>query len=364
MDVLKLAAMFELGSAPVSYKENRTGHINSTYFITTESGKRFVLQRINTYVFKDPEGLMNNAVLVTTHIRKKTREASGDTERCTLEFIPVKSDSAEKSYCLTVDGEAYRVYSMIENAVSRQAAESPEELADVGYAFGHFQMQLADFDASLLSETIPDFHNTASRYRNFEKSLAADVCGRAASVSNEIDFVRKHADICPYIVNKIKDGVIPLRVTHNDTKLNNILLDENTKKPVCVIDLDTVMPGSVLYDFGDAIRFGAATAAEDETDLSLVGADLSLFEAFTRGFIEGLEGSLTAEELSMLPLGAIVITLETGIRFLTDYLDGDKYFRVSHPGHNLERARNQFAMVADLEKKLGEMNEIVKKYSE
>ena len=361
MDIIKLASSFRIPSTPVSYEENKTGHINSTFFITCADGSRYVLQKINTSVFKDPEGLMRNAVAVTRHIIERTEKAGGDTSRCTLRFIPVDAPEGDR-YCLSDEGGTWRMYAMIENAFSRQLSDSPEEFREVGRAFGRFQMLLSDFDASGLVETIPRFHDTANRYDNLLASIEKDAAGRAGGVLSEIEFVKARKDVCSFILKGIRDGSFPLRVTHNDTKLNNILLDSATGKPVCVIDLDTVMPGSVLYDFGDAIRFGAATAAEDETDLSLVGVDTKLFDAFVRGFTEGLEGSLTDAEIRAFPMGAVVITLETGIRFLTDYRDGDVYFRTEYPQHNLDRARNQFAIVADLERKMPELERIVAAY--
>ena len=223
-------------------------------------------------------------------------------------------------------------------------------------------MQLADYDASGLCETIPNFHNTPSRYADFEAALVRNASGRADRAADAVEFVKAHKDVCSYIADRIAAGVLPLRVTHNDTKLNNILIDKATGKPICIIDLDTVMPGSVLFDFGDAIRFGASSAAEDEKDLSAVFMREDMFEAFAGGFIGGLEGSLTDTEILELPMGALVITLETGIRFLNDYLDGDTYFRTHYPEHNLDRARNQFKLVADMEAKMPEMLKVVKKY--
>ena len=232
----------------------------------------------------------------------------------------------------------------------------------VGGAFGHFQMQLADYDAASLCETIPNFHNTPSRYADFEAALARNASGRAENAADAIEFAKAHREVCSYITDRIADGTLPLRVTHNDTKLNNILIDKATGKPICVIDLDTVMPGSVLFDFGDAIRFGASSAAEDERDLSRVFMREEMFDAFAGGFIGGLEGSLGDAEINELPMGALVITLETGLRFLADYLDGDTYFRIHYPEQNLDRARNQFKLVADMEEKMPLMCNIIKKY--
>ena len=356
--ILEIAGRFDLGTRPVRAKECRVGHINSTFFVDCENGKRFVLQRINTEVFKRPEVVMSNVMGVTGHIRKKLAAEGGDVERGTLNY---RHTLAGGTYA-EADGGCWRMYDFVGGVKSLQSADSPELFESVGRAFGHFQMQLADYDASLLGETIPNFHNTVSRLADFEAAVEADAAGRAASVAPEIAFVRAHRDTCAFIMSRIADGTLPLRVTHNDTKLNNILIDEESGLPLCVIDLDTIMPGSVLFDFGDAIRFGASSAAEDETDLSAVGMRLDMFEGFARGFIDGLEGSLSEAEIRALPMGAIVITLETGIRFLTDYLKGDTYFRIEYPTHNLDRARNQFRLVSDMEEKLPQMRAIIDKF--
>ena len=240
--------------------------------------------------------------------------------------------------------------------------ESAEMFTKVGFAFGQFQRQLADFDASRLHESIPNFHNTEWRFENLKKAIEENKSGRAHLVEDEIKFALDRKDITSFVNKSIADGSLTLRVTHNDTKLNNIMMDKVTGEGICVIDLDTVMPGSVLADFGDSIRFGASSAAEDETDLDKVYCRLDMFEAFAKGFIEGLEGSLSESEIRALPMGALILTYETGIRFLSDYLDGDVYFRVAHPNHNLDRARNQFKLVADMEEKMDEMKAIVEKY--
>ena len=358
-EILDIASEFRFASAPVSYHECTEGHINGTYFIDTEGCERYVLQRINTSVFKDPDGLMKNVIGVTGHIRRKLEAEGGDVSRGTLNFILTKDG---KEYYTDPESGCWRAYVYVGGVMSLQSAASPELFEQVGHAFGHFQMQLADYDASGLCETIPNFHNTPSRYADFEEALSRNAAGRAASAEAEIEFVRAHREVCSYITDRIASGAVPLRVTHNDTKLNNILIDQETGKPMCVIDLDTVMPGSVLFDFGDAIRFGASSAAEDETDLSRVYMREDMFEAFARGFVSGLEGSLSDTETEELPMGALIITLETGIRFLTDYLNGDTYFRIHYPQHNIDRARNQFALVADMEKKLPKMFATVRKY--
>ncbi len=335
------------------------GHINTTWFITVTGGKKYVLQKINRSIFKQPQVVMNNIVAVTDFIREQLRANGGDVARGAL--YAHRSDSGE-SYYVDDEGEYWRLYDYITDATCYQSADSAELFCKVGYAFGHFQRQLADFDASVLGETIPNFHNTAVRYRTFCKAVEADVCGRAASVAEDIKFVKDRAEKCSYIVDKIACGKLPLRVTHNDTKLNNIMMDNETGEGICILDLDTIMPGSVLYDFGDSIRFGASSAAEDETDLDLVYVRKDMFRAYAEGFLRGLEGSLSEEEIRDLPMGAYVITLETGIRFLTDYLEGDTYFRIHREGHNLDRARNQFKLVADMEEKMDELNAIVAEF--
>lgn len=358
-EILELAKKFNIPSEPVDLCECKVGHINSTYFIYCSDGEKYVLQNINTSIFKDTDILMNNIVGVTSHIRKKLEAEGKDPMRGTLNFYCAETGLY---YYKDEEGRCWRLYKYVDRVDCFQSAESTELLERVGRAFGHFQMQLADYDAGALKETIPNFHNTTSRLNDFKIALEKNAAGRAASIPDDIAFVLDHSEVCSYIMDKIADGTIPLRVTHNDTKLNNILMDSKTGEPVCVIDLDTIMPGSVLFDFGDAIRFGASSAAEDETDLSKVYMREDAFDAFAKGFVGGLEGSLSEEEIMELPMGALIITLETGIRFLTDYLNGDTYFRIHYPQHNLDRARNQFALVRDMEKKMPRMREIVKKY--
>lgn len=357
--ILQIAKKFNITTEPLTFRECTDGHINGTYFIYDENGKRYVLQRINTSVFKNPDILMENIFGVTSHIRGKLNASGGDARRGTLNFLTTVEGA---KYFRDEDGSCWRLYDYIGGVVSYQSADSPKLFERVGRAFGHFQMQLADYDTSKLEETIPDFHNTPVRFNTFCEAVRNDAASRAREVPDDIQFVLERKTICSYITDRINAGILPLRVTHNDTKLNNILMDKATGTPVCVIDLDTVMPGSVLFDFGDAIRFGASSAAEDETDLTRVFMREDMFEAFARGFIGGLDGSLTDAEILDLPMGAMIITLETGIRFLTDYLNGDTYFRIHYPKQNLDRARNQFALVRDMEKKMRDMLLTVKKY--
>ena len=333
------------------------GHINETYLV--QSQHRYILQRINTSIFKKPEDVMENISAVTAHLKEKIVAAGGDPFRETLNLVPTRGG---KPFYTAPDGSAYRLYYFIEDAVSLDKADTPEIFAESAHAFGKFQRMLADFPAEKLHEVIPNFHDTGDRLRQFREALARDEKGRAASVQTEIDFVLSHADCVTRVTDAMAEGSVPLRVTHNDTKLNNVMLDAKTYKGVCVIDLDTVMPGSMLYDFGDSLRFGASTAAEDETDLDKVWFDLDYFEAYTKAFIEEVGDTMTAKERELLPFSALLLTLECGMRFLADYLNGDTYFRIHREHHNLDRCRTQFKLVADMESKMEQMKAIVAKY--
>ncbi|MDE6911418.1 MAG: aminoglycoside phosphotransferase family protein [Lachnospiraceae bacterium] len=339
------------------------GHINDTFLVccqTTESTeKRYILQRMNHDIFKNPPQLMENMVHVTEHLRKKILAQGGDPERETLNIM--KTESGADWY--QDSGKNYwRVFPFIENSMCLQKVENTKDFYDSAVAFGNFQRMLANYPAETLHETIPNFHNTPSRFQDFQKAVQTGDKERAALAQKEITFVLDRAQEASVLTDLLSAGELPLRVTHNDTKLNNILFDADTHTALCIIDLDTVMPGLSLYDFGDSIRFGANTGAEDETDLTKVGLDLSLFEAFTKGYLEGCSGSLTAKEIEMLPMGAKLMTYECGMRFLTDFLTGDHYFKIHRENHNLERARTQFQLVADMEAKWNEMCAIVQKY--
>ncbi len=339
-----------------------SGHINDTRLITskTDSGvKKYVLQRINHNVFKKPDELMKNYVGVTSYLSKIIGKNGGDPMRETLNVI--KTVDGEDFY-LSPEGEYWRLLVFVDDSLSYDKVERPEQFYESAVAFGNFQYLLRDYPADTLYETIVDFHNTQDRIRLFKEALAADVCGRAKEVKDEIDFVLAREEFAETLERAHKEGKLPLRVTHNDTKLNNILFDDVTGKPLCIVDLDTIMPGYSVNDFGDSIRFGATTALEDEKDLSKVNFDISLYELYVKGFIEGTKGGLTDCEMELLPIGAIMMTFECGIRFLTDYLAGDTYFKIHRSEHNLDRARNQFKLVSDMEKCLDEMRAIVKKY--
>ena len=335
------------------------GHINDTFLVVC-GGKRYILQRMNTRIFTKPYELMQNIVGVTEHIRRKTREAGEDDSRVSLTVIPTLAGA---DHFVSDSGEHFRLYDFVEGTVTQEKVENINDFYLCAKAFGAFQRTLADYPAEQLFESIANFHNTPWRYSNLMAAVEKDACGRLASVLPEVEFARQREDFCGVLERAREAGELPLRVTHNDTKLNNILFDAATGEPVCVIDLDTVMPGYSVTDFGDSIRFGANRAAEDETDLSKVVLDLELFEAYAKGFLEGCNGSLTEKELELLPEGAIMMTLECGLRFLTDHLEGDVYFKIHRENHNLDRARNQFALVADMERKLGEMKAIVKRLS-
>lgn len=354
---------FDFGGEIVGAVRYGKGHINDTFCVYTqnEAGDcvRFILQRINTNTFTDPDGLMENIVGVTDYLRSIIEQNGGNSAR---ETMTVKRTKGGKYYYRDTQGGCWRVYPFVEGTVCLQKVEKPEQFYESAKAFGRFQQLLAGYDASTLHETIAKFHDTRNRFANFKKALEADSCNRASSVSDEINFVLQHESDCAVLMNLLEEGKLPLRVTHNDTKLNNILMDKATGTGICVIDLDTVMPGLALNDYGDSIRFGANHCAEDETDLSKVNFDLELFEIYTKGFMEAAGDALTPLEKEYLPWGAKLMTLECGIRFLTDYLEGDHYFKTHREGHNLDRCRTQFKLVQDMEANWDAMNAIVKKY--
>lgn len=330
------------------------GHINDTFLVTLD--KRYILQRINHSVFKEPERVMDNIKGVTSHIRKKSIESGKDPSRSSLTLVL----TSDKKSCFRDSlGCYWRVYEFIEDTVSLDSLNSKKDFYCCAEAFGLFQRNLADYPAETLAETIPDFHNTPARYKNFMAAVNSDTFGRVKDVKKEIDFVTARKEFSEILERAKADGSLPVRVTHNDTKLNNILFDKNTLSPIAVIDLDTVMPGYSVNDFGDSIRFGANTAAEDETDLSKVSLDINMFRAYAEGFLKGCGGKLTSSEIDLLPIGAMMMTFECGIRFLTDYLEGDVYFKIHRPGHNLDRARCQFKLLSDMEEKLPEMRKII-----
>lgn len=336
------------------------GHINDTLLLElTDPEEKIILQRINGKIFPNTEELMENITRVTDWIADKIRQEGEDPARRVLHIIRTKDGSA---YYKTTDDKAYRAYAFIENGLCLEQPRKPEDFYESGMAFGGFQGYLADFPAEKLHETIPDFHNTVWRFGNLKKAVEEDACGRAADVKDEIEYAFSKENMVIDCFGQKKN--IPLRVTHNDTKLNNAMLDEATEKALCVLDLDTVMPGYAMDDFGDSIRFGTNMAVEDEKDLSKVSCDLELFRVYTKGFLEGTGGRLTEEEILMFPLGAKMMTYECGIRFLTDYLEGDVYFKTAYAEHNLVRARNQFALLRDMDAKTEQMDAIIRECME
>ena len=338
------------------------GHINDTFRLITETNgveKVYILQRMNGNIFKNCDQLMDNIQRVTVYLKEKIKMQGGNPDRETLQFLTTKEG---KAYIKDENGDNWRGYPFILETTTYDLAESPEQLKQSGYAFGNFQYLLSNFPASELHETIVNFHNTVDRFAKFKKAVEEDVKGRVKEVQEEISFLMERETDCHFFHDLLANGELPLRVTHNDTKLNNVLFSTETGEAICVIDLDTVMPGFAAHDFGDAIRFGASTGAEDETDLSKVSCSMELFEAYLDGFLAGCRGSLTRKEIETLPMGAKIMTLEVGMRFLTDYLEGDVYFKTHRKGHNLERSRTQLKLVADMENKWDIMNDIVKKY--
>ena len=333
------------------------GHINDTFVVWREDhSKRFILQRINTDTFTNPVGLMENVCGVTRHLRAKILAEGGDPARETLNVIPTLSGS---TCYLDADGGAWRAYDFVEDTICLQQVGSETDFRTVAETLGKFQNQLEDYPASTLHETIARFHDTPNRYANFEKALAADALGRAKNITSEIEFIHAREQDCHVLLDQLAAGEIPLRVTHNDTKINNVLIDAATGKGICVIDLDTVMPGLSAYDFGDSIRTGANDCAEDEPDQSKVHFDLHLYEVFAKGYLSTAGASMSMAEKKSLAWGARLMTLECGIRFLTDYLEGDHYFHIAHPDHNLDRARTQFTLVRQMEDVFDQMLEIV-----
>ena len=339
---------------------NNGGHINDTFTVAckTQEGetRRFILQGLSLVAFPRQKELMENFIGVTSHLRKKIEAAGGDPMRETLNLVYTRDG---KPYYTEESGKVWRVMPFVEGTLCLEKA-TPELFEASARAFGRFQGLLADYPAETLYETIAKFHDTEDRFAKFLAALEADKMGRAKEVQKEVRFVMDRKADCSVAVGALREGKLPLKVTHNDTKLSNILIDETTMEGICVIDLDTTMPGLSIYDFGDSIRFGANHCAEDEKDLSKVNFDIELYKIYARGFLEGAQGGLTDTELEYLPWGAKLMTLECGIRFLTDYLDGDNYFRIHYPEQNLDRCRTQFKLVADMENQWDAMHAIIR----
>ncbi len=357
---IKAAEQFVLNGTIVSVKGYGSGNINGTILVNVRpddgiKDKRYILQSINTEIFKKPEELMNNIVKVTSYLKEQIIMADGDPERETL--TPVCTDEGAFLY-RDPSGICWRMYIFIEDTVCLDKSENAGQFYETGRTFGEFQHMLRDFPADSLCEVLPSFHDTPERFEALEKAVKNGNQNRCQEAAAEIAFCMARRDDAGIIASRLKEGKLPLRVTHNDTKLSNIMLDKDSRKGICVIDLDTVMPGSALYDYGDAIRSGANTAEEDETDLNQVSCSVELFEAFTKGFLEGCQGSLTAEEIKLFVRAAWTITLEQAVRFLADYLMDDVYYRIRYPKHNLDRTRNQLKLVSDIEEKWQQLESI------
>lgn len=332
-----------------------SGHINCTFKVsirTKRVNSSFIVQRINTYVFRDPVGIMQNIDKVTEHIRQGMLSRGENPDGRVLRFLK-RADGT--NYFFEDEENFWRVYHYVPNSITYDKAEDPEVLKNAGASFGRFQEQLSDFPMKELLDTMPDFHNTPKRMENLFLACERDAVGRAGEIQREIALLKEHEKVWSRLEQLRSEGKIPVRVTHNDTKYNNILIDRTTGEAVCVIDLDTVTPGLCAYDFGDAVRFSANTAAEDEPDLSKVSLDLGLYEAFAAGFIPACRSFCSDAEMESLALGAPTMAFELAARFLEDYVNGDKYFKVSHAAHNLERGRNQLTLALDMMKKWDEL---------
>ena len=359
-NITELLGAFSFAGEFANSTQLHDGHINNTYKFDFKEAdgtlRSYLVQQINTYVFKDYKGLMENVMGVTAFMKEKVAENGGDTERECLTVIPA-TDGAP--YFIDAEGRCWRCYNFISDAHSCQSIDCAKTSYNAAKTFGKFQNMLADYPIDSLVETIPNFHNTVSRFADFKKAVADNLSGRADQVKEEIDFVLAREKDCSVLLDLVTQGKLPLRVTHNDTKLNNVLFDNETGEGICVVDLDTVMPGLSLYDFGDSIRFSANTATEDETDVSKVSISLEYFKAYTLGYLSTAGESLTAEEINQLAFSSKLMTLECGMRFLGDFLNGDVYFKTEFPEHNLVRCHTQLALVADMEKKMAQMQEIV-----
>lgn len=362
LNIGEVIKSFDFDGNFVDFRTYGNGHINDTFLLKFKVNGRtvkYILQRINDNIFREPEKVMNNILDVTSYLRDMIIASGGDPDRETLNVVKAKTG---KSVYIDGYGKYWRAFLFITDAISLDLPENSNDFYQSAVAFGDFQKRLKDYPADKLYETIPDFHNTPVRYQNFLKSVEKNASGRAQNVLNEIAFVHARKEFMSVLEESYKKGCLPKKVTHNDTKMNNVMLDKDTREPVCVVDLDTIMPGYSVNDFGDSIRFGASTAAEDEKDLSKVHFDLNLFETYTRGFLKGCGGTLTEGEINLLPEGAKMMTLECGMRFLTDYIDGDIYFKTTYHEHNLVRCRTQFKLVEEMENNWDAMKRIVEKY--
>jgi len=361
-DLPAIASMFQLGGELLDASPYGSGHINDTFASkvrTAEGERRFVHQRINHNVFKEPEKVMENIQRVTSHMKAKVAQAGGDPLREVLTLVPALDGAA---YCQDADGNYWRTYLFIEGARTYDIAEDPDHLYKASKAFGRFQRMLSDLPGGRLHETIPDFHNTRWRFEQFTQAIADDPANRAAEAKNEIDFILTRAEQAPVFVELAEIGKVPERIVHNDTKFNNVMIDDATGQAICVVDLDTVMPGLPMYDFGDSVRTGAAAAAEDEKDLSKVRMETDKFDRLAAGYLEEARQFLLPIEIDNLAFSARLITYEQAMRFLADHIAGDIYYKIHRPGHNLDRARTQIEMIRDMESKTAEMEAAIARY--
>ena len=360
-ELRNVAEKFCIRGDIVSIEQIKKGYINRTYQVKTLSERghihQYILQRINTNVFPDMDALMSNFALTTEHL-SESLQMPGKHERGTVLTLRPTKDG--KRY-FTDESGSWRVMTYFDRVYSLDIPDSPEVFYHAGVSFGRFIRAMSTVDVSLVREVIPNFHNTPSRYRDLEAAIARDPQGRVAEVAAEIGFVRSRTEMFGKITEALDSGRIPTRICHNDCNLNNILFDEETHLPVAIIDLDTVMPSSPLYDFGDSMRIGTNTAKDDEKDLSLVSCDLRLYEQYARGYLEACGDILTEAELELLPYAALIITSEDGIRFLMDHINGDTYYQISYPGQNLDRSRTQLKLLEDMEKKLPEIRAILQR---
>ena len=358
-DLKQVASHFQLEGCFLDAVPYGSGHINDTYASRFQQGDkvvRYIHQRINNSVFKEPEKLMENVERVTSFARERIITAGGDYLRETLNLIPTLDG---KNHYRSSEGDYWRTYVFIEGARTYDQVEDLRHVYSASKSFGSFQLLLSTLPGERLNETIPCFHHTRKRFEAFNEVLAIDRLNRASEVKDEIAFVLAREAETSVIVDLLARGEIPERVTHNDTKLNNVMIDDLTGEGVCVIDLDTLMPGSALYDFGDSVRLGASTAPEDEQDLSKVTIDLDMFERLARGYLDSAKSFLTSTEIDYMPFASKLMTFECGMRFLSDYLSGDVYFKIHRPEHNVDRCRTQLKLVADMDRLVDRMTSIV-----
>lgn len=360
-DLQRIVDQFAIRGDVTSITQINKGYINRTYRVETLSDAghvhKYTLQRINTNVFPDVDALMDNFKLTTDHLHGKLH-LPGKNVRGSVQTLRPTKDG--RSY-LRDDSGCWRMLTFFDDVYSLDIPERPETFYQAGHAFGSFLKEMSDINVNEVKEVIPNFHNTMSRYLDLEKSIAKDPKGRVKDVKKEITFVRDRVNMYGMISEALESGKIPTRICHNDCNLNNILFDNETHLPVAIIDLDTVMPSSPLYDYGDSMRIGTNTAKDDEKDLSKVSCDLKLYEQYARGYLEACGDVLTQEELELLPYASLIITSEDGIRFLMDHIDGDTYYTIYYPGQNLDRSRTQLKLVEDMEKKLPEIKKILRK---